>query len=519
MNPRIQELADALVAADVGAAFGVPGSGLSWQLISALEQRGVPFTGTRHEAAAAIMAGAYGRQSGRLGCSVTIKGPGLANSLPGILSNAYEQWPAISVAEAYGPSSPPSRMHKRLDQRAITAPVVKAYATLGDVRATVAKLASIARAERPGPVHLDLFAEPGGVLDVHAPSPEPGVGDLARATEMIAAARRPVVIVGSIATSAAWAARLATLRVPILTTVAAKGICNERLPYAAGIYTGDGKALAPETVLLVEADLVIGLGLRNVEILTPRHPKCPLVLVDGAGPETAAGFDPDVHVHGADDAAFDSVLDALAGAEWGTVVVETLRREVSRTLTADPWLPGRVFATVEQLLPMQRRLVLDTGSFCTVAEHGWRASDHHEVLLSANGRYMGTAIPMALGAAIADPDVPHVCAIGDGGMMYAAELKLAVERRLPIMVLLLSDGRYGSIAGAPSAPGLSMDAVTMANPSWYRVAEGMGMPAVRVTDVASLERTVCAWLVEGGPIFVEAPFAPDAYARMTLNIR
>src|SRR4029450_6566170 len=110
------------------------------------------------------MAGALARRSGTLGCAISIKGPGFANMLGGLLVDFYEQLPVLSVAEAFGPSVAASRMHKRLDHETAGRAFTKAYATLGDPRGTVATLAGIARAEIPGPVHLDLFDEAAGVL-------------------------------------------------------------------------------------------------------------------------------------------------------------------------------------------------------------------------------------------------------------------------------------------------------------------------------------------------------------------
>lgn len=525
MNERVLELATALRKERVGAAFGVPGSGLSWQLATALGELGAGFVGVRHEGAGAIMAGAYGRVSGSLGCSLSIKGPGLANALPGIASNHYEGWATIHVAEAFGPATPPTRMHKRLDHRLLLAPVVKGYSTLGNARETVPGLARLARAEVPGPVHLDLFAEVGpAAMDVMRSAAEPapaGRDALAPLQRAIEQSRRPVVIAGSLASRHAWGTGIEDLCVPVFTTASAKGLIDERSPYAAGVYTGDGKELAPESRLLAEADLVVGIGLRNLEVLSPKPFAAPLVMADAAGPEVANGFAPAQVLTGASGEQLEQVVEMLAGREWGVDLVAASQRAVRDELTAHDWLPGRVFVELARLVPSAERLTVDTGSFCTVAEHVWQAAPRRrEFLASGNGRYMGTAIPMALGAACASARRPQICAIGDGGMMYAAELKMAVERALPILFVLMTDGRYGSIACAPSAKGLDYGAVTMRQPSWYRAVQALGMPAAQVRSVPELEDAVAAWGAEAaGPMFVEAVFDPEPYAAMTARVR
>ena len=521
MNEHVRQLASALAQAGVTGIFGVPGSGLSWQLITALDSEGVPFTGARHEAAGAIMAGAHARRTRGLGCAVTIKGPGLANALPGIVSNRYEQWPVITIAEAFGPAIPGHRMHKRLDHGALLQPVVKAYAWHGPGESPVPELAAIARSEVPGPVHLDLIFDRGerAPTAARSSSMDGGSGEAEPLVDRIRQAARPVLIVGSLATRRGWASRLAALRIPVFTTTAAKGAVDEHAPCAAGVFTGDGKALAPETIVIPEADLVIGLGLRNLEVLQAKPFTAPLLLVDAAAAEYGAGFGAARSAYAAGESVFGEILDALADKAWGIDVVERSTAAVRERLLAHDWLPGRAFASLESFMGGAGILTVDTGSFCTVAEHIWRTRDADGFLASANGRYMGTGIPMALGSAIAARDTMHVCAIGDGGMMYAAELKLAIEQKLPLMVLLMRDGRYGSIVAGASAPGLDMRAVTMKEPSWWRAAEALGLAATAVRSIGELERALQSWSPDTGPAFVEAIFNPEPYAAMVSDVR
>lgn len=523
LNSLIDPLADALCRHHVKGLFGVTGSGLSWQLLTAMQERGMRYWGVSHEASGAVMAGAFGRQSETLGCSLSIKGPGLANMLPGMLSNRLENWPAISVSEAYGPGVSSFRMHKRVDHRALTSEIVKAYAALGDPAVTVGQLAEYAWAEIPGPVHLDLFSEDCLCFEKQPTERCPNTDqqrDLDRIRGMLDRSQRPVVIAGSLSTRHKWGSQLKDLQVPVFTTVAAKGVVNENLACAAGIFTGDGKTLAPESRVLDQADLIVGLGLRNLEVLTPKPFRAPLVLIDSIDELAAtSGFAAAETLLSADSGHFGSLLEHLLTRAWGTDCVAESIARVRHYLTDDEWLPGNVFAVLQGLLPDSHCLVLDTGSFCTVAEHVWLTGTVKAFLASANGRNMGTGLPMALGAALANPGVPTVCALGDGGIrMYAGEFKLAIEQRLPVLFLFLSDGRYGSIACAPSAPGLNLHAITMTQPSWFRALEALGCQAAHVADIANLAQAVKSWNCKE-PFFLEATFDPERYAAMTKDVR
>jgi acetolactate synthase-1/2/3 large subunit len=521
VSGAIDGLAQALAGEGVPALFGVPGSGASYEVILALQERGVPFYGATHEGAAAIMAGALGRQSGGVGCSIGIKGPGLANMLPGIVSNHFERWPTLSIAEAVGPRTPPGRVHKRLDQAALLSSVVKAYATPDESGQTVAGLLACAQQEIPGPVHLDLAAGAAASLAVHVSreghSAEPAVGwtDVRR---LVADSARPLLIVGALARRAGWRRHLTQLRVPVLTTLSAKGIVDEHLPHSGGVFTGDGKALSPERRLLEEADLVIGLGLRNFEVLNPAAISGPLIMMDTVASAAGDGFAATA-CSTASDEEFEELLAGLRDRAWGAESIGEAQQRLREHLLGHPWLPAAVFATLEELVPTAV-LVVDTGSFCTIAEHVWRAPDPRGFLCSANGRYMGTGVPMAIGAALADPDRPVICATGDGGVrMYVAELKLALEHRLPILFLFLSDGRYGSIAAAIPPARRRAAVLSMARPSWHDAVRALGCPAEQVDSVAALRTVVRQWRATGGPCFVEACFDPEAYVAMTEDLR
>lgn len=517
MSEAVERLADRLTGAGLEHAFGITGSGPSWRLITALEARGVRYHQVHHEASAAIMAGVASHASGKPSAAIAIKGPGLANLLPGIAANHFEGYPALSIAEAYGPAVPSFRKHKRLDQPRLLAALVKGALGLEDAATRVGDLLRVARAEPPGPVHVALADD---AADLPGP-PVPAVPDEAnvgRALRAIEEMEQPLVIVGALAGRRAWGARLRDLGCPILTTVAAKGVVDERAPYAAGVYTGAGKTLAPERTLLDEADGVVTFGVRNTELLGfPQLPE-PTVVLDEIDLGLSAGLGATDAVLDADDSVFTRALDRLAGSSWGADVVARTDRHLRRGVQTD-WLPATCFAHLDQA-ELDHALVLDTGSFCTLGEHLWRARPGERIFLgSSHGRSMGVGLPSAIGLAIARPGLPVVCAVGDGGIgMYLAELKTAVAKRLPLLLVLMRDGRYGSIACADPTGALSPGAVTMDRPSWRDEIAGFGVETMRAGDAASFAEAVSSWDRET-PRYVECVFDPAPYATMTEELR
>lgn len=527
------DVAAALEDGGVTACFGIPGGGPSSALVRELDALGIPFHLASHEASAAIMAGAYGRRSGELGCCLSIKGPGLANMVPGLVADAYEDMPVLAVSEAYPPAA--TRMHKRLDHRAAVACFAKAHATLGDPTDTIARLAAVASREVPGPVHLDLFeadvpefiepvAEGRAIAEAARLSVRGAADVLDEVLAMVGSASRPAVIVGGVATRGPWGSDLGELSVPVLTTLAAKGVLDERVAPAAGIFTGDGKEPAPEGRVLAEADLVVGLGLRNTEVLTPSVGGRPLVMADivGAnarGEDLAIGFDPRLRAVLEEPEDMGRLIEVLrAASPWGAELAADAKRALAECLLDDPWSPARVFALCQEALPHDTCLVLDTGLFATVGEHLWLARTPDCFLASANGRFMGTGIPMAVGTTIAVPAVPTVCAVGDGGIrMYAADIRLAVELGLPILFVLMTDGRFASVHGPPA--GGETSEPTIPGTSWYKAIAEFGCPSARADSEAACAAALAAWDRTAGPFFLEAVFDADVYATMTEDIR
>src|SRR5262245_42126734 len=109
---RFEALAQDIAAHSTDPVFGVPGSGATLALLDRLEAMGREFVLTHFEGAAAIMAGTVGRQSGRAGVALSIKGPGVTNMMPGLAVSFFESFPVVAVVEAYGPAAAAAKAHK-----------------------------------------------------------------------------------------------------------------------------------------------------------------------------------------------------------------------------------------------------------------------------------------------------------------------------------------------------------------------------------------------------------------------
>jgi acetolactate synthase-1/2/3 large subunit len=389
---------------------------------------------------------------------------------------------------------------------------------------TVSRLLSLAAEEVPGPVHLELSPvpvvnqEPAGL----GQPPKPvDPARLEQALSLVRQARRPVLILGSLAARRLRGKDFQGLDLPVLTTAAAKGCVDETGPNAGGVITGEVKELAPEAVILTKADLALGIGLRNTEVVLADPYPCPLICLDRVEAGLQEGFQPQL-VLAADDlrGLAGPLLAELKAKSWGLGLVAERKARIEDEILDHGWLPGPVFRALQDRLGPAALLCPDTGLFCTVAETVWQARDPGDFCGSSVGRFMGSALPTAIGLSLSTPGRTVVCAMGDGGVRpYLAELKLAVENRLPLLFLLLSDGGYGTVASGAPPELVSYHAHGIKRPSWWPAMEGMGCPARPVSSLAELDQALDEWPPESGPLFVEASFDPTAYRSMAGKLR
>jgi acetolactate synthase-1/2/3 large subunit len=210
----------------------------------------------------------------------------------------------------------------------------------------------------------------------------------------------------------------------------------------------------------------------------------------------------------------------LRDAVWDDAVPAEAQMALRNRVLSARFAPAHVFDAILWHFGGRARLVLDTGYFCTIGEHVWLAQRADWCLGSGQGRYMGIATPMSIGAAMCDPTIPTILAVGDGGIgMFAAELRIAVARRLPLLVVLLSDGGFGSVRTRAIRDGLRQDALIVETPSWLAAMEGLGLPGSYSDNNEGVSDALACWRPEDGAAFLQVNFDPETYQEMVVGVR
>jgi len=186
----------------------------------------------------------------------------------------------------------------------------------------------------------------------------------------------------------------------------------------------------------------------------------------------------------------------------------------------DNFMPSKVFYFLSDFFQNKARFIVDTGYFCTIAEHALKVTSPNLCLMSGQSRYMGTSMPMAIGAALSDLNVVNIMVAGDGGIgMYISEVKIAVESKLPLIIILMSDGGFGSIRTSSINKSLTEQPLVFSNPSWLSVFQGFGVNSYNCSSIKSMEEVLLKWSLSDGPLFIELMFSPEKYQNMIKEIR
>lgn len=441
-------------------AFGIPG-GEVLTLVDAMERAGIAFGLVKHENAAGFIAEGIWHRTGAPGVLVATLGPGALNAVNVAANAEQDRVPLIVITGCVDDDEALTYTHQVLDHGAVFAPVTKASFRLTAKEAdTIAdKALSIATEARPGPVHVDV---PISVADAPcsaphrrrrvpdspvAPAPGP---DLDRARNWLAEAERPVMIAGLDAVRDRAGGEIRTfaedLGVPLVTSYKAKGILPESHPMALG-----GAGLSPKADALLmpflrQADLILCAGYDPIEMRSGWReiwdPAETRVI------EIAAT----ANHHYMHQASISFVAHTAAGLRtlrdgvmprpaWKGDEIGTLRASLATAFSSDSnWGPAAVVAECQAVLPPETIATADSGAHRILLSQMWQCMEPATLLQSSGLCTMGCAVPLAIGARIAEPDRPVVAFSGDAGMlMVAGELATAAELGLPVIFIVFVD--------------------------------------------------------------------------------
>ena len=503
---NIENLSQSIVDSGYEVAFGITGSGMSFKLINDLVSKGVSYFTVSNESAAAIAAGAYSYHFRSKALAISIKGPGFANLLAGITACHLENFDFLAISEEYDDSVSTQVKHKRINQQTMIEEVTRKRASL----CTESLFEFLNDQNSFAPRYFSLSNKKIDCKEVNQELREMSNEVFDDILSRLNACKKPLLVIGSELYRLKLENLLDIIQIPVMTTVQAKGSFDEFKTNSFGVYTGVGKNAVPENELIAAADLVLSIGLKNEEILDIKA-KSSFINVDLTPSES------DSFTHKCSISNLNQFLDVLKNKQsWGAELKDKYNRIQETIFENNDWLPFQVFKQLD-LYNAKSTMVLDTGFFCTVGEHYYRANSKKRFLGSSNGRNMGLSVPMCLGIALKGE--PVFCCFGDGGVRYhLGEVRTIAELNLPVCFILFTDGRYGSVVSylgiKDSNPKLTQPFGT----SWGKTFTSFGVKSFVAKNAFDFKKILDDW-DSINPIYIEAPFDPELYSKMTLEIR
>lgn len=499
-----------LAAAGARFAFTVPGESFLG-LLDGMEEAGIRLVATRHEGAAAFMAAATSRLTGKPQLCLGTRAVGAANLAIGIHTARADSVPMVALVGQVRRAYRGREAFQEADLAASIGRLAKWAAEVDDPRSALGIVdEALARATggRPGPVFLsfpedllDARAANGRAGQRHAstlpgqPTAAPASDDVRAALRMLAASQRGVIIAGGGVLAANAGRRLLRLGDALGIPIVAAWRRPDVVPNGHPLYLGMAGYAAAPTVLprLLEADVVLVIGCRLSEMTSfsyrvpPRDSRW--IHVDLEPRRAAHGLsEPTIAIESDAGRFVDAALSTLrAGAIHAEARASRLERtEVDRRAFLDarivdstPWEgpgvhPGRVITELGRALAPDAVITTDAGNFGGWAARGYRFRRSGTFLGPTSGA-MGYGLPAAIGASLVLPRRQVVALTGDGGFaMTMAELETAVREGVAPVTIVFDNRRYGTIAMHQQHEGRALAATELGPIDFAAAARALG---------------------------------------------
>jgi len=475
-----------LRAHQVEVIFGLPGdTGISFYDALRAQDK-IRHVLTRDERSSGFMADAYARLSGKPGVCEGPSGGGATYILPGVAEAHHSSIPLLVITSDNALTMEHQGALTALDQEALFRSVTKWSAVVKRAELIphmVRRAFRLMTTGRTGAVHLafpkdildaavdvhDLWADAAcSVYPAYCTRPDPAA--VARAAELLIAAKRPVMICGGgghLSRAYAEIEELAELlAMPVATSINGKGALAETHPLSLGVIGANGgRAFAHEAVQ--NSDLILVVGSR-VNYVTSNDGRAPskshagkVIQIDVDGAEIGNNLRIDAGLAGDARLALNDLLAALKTESRrlpraGTAETDAVARakaawwsSQSTKVFSDetPIRPQRVVGTLHDVLPEDAVIVADPGTATPfiAANYPLRHAGRFTVIPRAHGG-LGYGIPAALGAKMARPGSTVVCLTGDGSFGFSAgELETFVRLNVKVVVLQFNNGTFGWI--------------------------------------------------------------------------
>ncbi|NYT22806.1 thiamine pyrophosphate-binding protein [Alcaligenaceae bacterium] len=535
-------LVDQLVAHGVSHVFCVPGESYL-AVLDGLHDHSIDVTVCRQEGGAAMMADAHGKLTGEPGICMVTRGPGAANAMAGVHIASQDSTPMILFVGQIERGMRERDAFQEMDYRAVFGTQAKWVTEIDQVERIpelVSRAFHIATSGRPGPVVIalpeDMLIETAQVADApryRVPETEPATAQMHALAERLSRARQPVAILGGSRWDAEAVAQFEAFaqawQLPVAVQFRRQTLFSTQHP----CFIGDvGIGGNPQLIQFVkDSDLILMVGGRFSEIPSQSYtlldipvPKQHLVHVHPDASELNRVYVASEAIN-TSPRAFCGALAGLSGAPapapWAPAL-QAMRssyqawNDPGRITHPGPLQMGQVMTYLNEALPADTIMCNGAGNYATWLHRFYPFTRYGTQLAPTSGS-MGYGLPAAVGAKRMYPDRAVVCFAGDGCfMMHGQEFATAVQYKLPIVVVLIDNGMYGTIRMHQERdyPG-RVSATALQNPDFAAYARAFGGHGERVESTDEFAPAFERALASGKPAILHCLIDPETITPST----
>ena len=494
----------------------------------------------RQEGGAAFMAEAYGKLRGRPGICFVTRGPGATNASIGVHTAFQDSTPMILFIGQVGGNVVEREAFQEIDYRRMFGPMAKWVAQIDRAERIpefLSRAFHVAVSGRPGPVVLALPEDMllSRVMVEDAPryarvKAHPGNDDVAQLRSMLAAAAKPLVILGGgdwDATACADIRRfIEANNLPAACSFRRQDLLDNRHPnYCGDVGIGIAPALAER---IRAADLILAIGPRLGEMTSSGYTlfdvpvtKQRLIHVHTGAEELGRVYRAELMINSgmpefAAQAAALAPVDASRWQQWTQDAREGYLANLRHGPMPGPVDLGEIMAFLRATLPEDTIVTNGAGNYAGWVHRFYQYTGFRTQLAPTSGA-MGYGVPSAIAAKAVHPDRTVISFSGDGCfLMNGQELATAAQYRLPVVFIVVNNGMYGTIRMHQEREYPErVHGTTLQNPDFAALARAYGLHGETVERTADFEPALRRAQASGTAALIEIRIDQDAITTRT----
>jgi acetolactate synthase-1/2/3 large subunit len=536
-----QILVDQLLIHGVDTAYCVPGESYLAVLDAFYDTREqIRLIVCRQEGGAAYMAEAYGKLTGRPGICFVTRGPGATNASVGVHTAYQDSTPMILFIGQVARPFLGRGAFQELDFGRMYGQMAKWVVQIDDparIPELTARAFTLATSGRPGPVVIvlpeDMLREAAAAVDA-APyktvQASPGASEMARLRELLAPARRPLMLLGGSTWTAQAIGDIVAFAEANRLATASTFRRQDRIDNLHPCYAGD-LAIGPSPKLaerVREADLILAVGSRLGEIVSSGYtlfdvprPKQTFVHIYMGVEELGRVYQAELPIN-AGMPQFAAAARALRPVDSSAWAAET---EAAHSEYLEYSLPvsnpgmlhlAEIVANLRDQLPRDTIVANGGGNFAGWVHRFWRYREFGTQLGPTSGS-MGYGVPAGVAAALAHPERTVLSFSGDGCfLMNGQEIATAIQYGAAPIFFVVNNGMYGTIRMHQEReyPG-RVSGTALTNPDFAALARAYGLHGETCERTAEFAPAFARARKAGRAALIELRLDPEAISTRT----